>query len=152
MNQEEGLTLTRLDGLPGMSIQALKVPVGWPTETTLPANLQDYFVFTELQKMIFQAPNDAVCTNGNTVKFTVNEDLFLMSVCEEGNSTSIGTWMISYKDDKFVFSMKIAFDASAAINLDYVIDGPSLANFNDIYSDPEKIATPKVDVVLEVVS
>jgi hypothetical protein len=183
MNQEENVTLVGLNGVPGMSISELTLPVGWPSASTPELELPSYFVFTELQKPILMQPGNVDCSIGNSLKFKVDADFNLTAICEDGNPTSIGTSMLSYKDEKFIYTLDLIFNDAGDQKIAYAIDGAKFANFSDPYSDSQnpreynalqgtvndfitptdftsaetmadiaKLAAPKVDVVLEVIS
>lgn len=129
MNQSEDLTLTGLDGLPGMDFPEMTLPVGWPTASTTEEQMPAYLLFTGVAGMLFQAPGDEVCVTGNSLQFKVNEDLTLSAICSEGDPAVIGFAFVSFADDKFVFEPNLYFTETIA--LPYAIDGATFADFVD---------------------
>ncbi len=179
INQEDGFTLKGMDGIPQMPFKEIILPVGWPTAETAQEDVWKHFVLTEIEGLIFQVPNDNTCSiSGDTLAFVVNEDLTLGAICTEGTpETTIGTASISYKDDAFVFTLELVFDDVIPIILPYNISNATMAEFTDpvdsraymaiqgtvnAFTTPTDLtdestitditswATPKVDVVLEI--
>jgi hypothetical protein len=178
------LTLTGLQGeLLGdlmLPVNELQVPIGWPTAETPQEDYWQYFLMTELEKLIFQVPGDEACGaaggNGDTLAFVVNQDLTLSALCNgDIDPAVIGQSTISYADGGFVFTLLLKFDEQ--ITLPYAIGNATFADFTDpltqqtfpalqgrvaAFTTPTDLtseetvlniatwATPPVDVVLEV--
>ena len=180
MNRSENIELTGLDGVPGLPFSSLVLPTEWPTASTPADELYKYAVLTGVQSLLLQVPGDNVCAKGNSLKFSVDSDFVVHAICSEGDPVSIGTSILSYKDDNFIFTLDLEYQTG--LSIPYPISGAMFGSFEDVYTNPEnpvtytalqgtvngmttpsdltneetiqditKWLTPTVDVVLEVI-
>jgi len=135
MNRSENITLTGLDGVPGLPISELTLPTEWPTASTPADDLWQYGVMTGVQGLIIEVPGDEACTgSGNSKKLSIAEDLSISVICSEGDPAVVGASTISFKDDKFVFTMLLEF--LPGLSIPYEIDDARFEDFQDGYTDP----------------
>ena len=146
VNQSENIKLVGLNGVPEMEISELVLPIGWPTSSTPAENVSDHFVLSEVQSLMLQQPGNIFCFKGNTLKFSVDENLNLHAICSEGDPILIGYSNISYKNDQFVYSLDLLFNDSGTLRIKYDIEGATFASFSDSWTDP---ANPKEYTALQ---
>jgi len=142
INQDDDITLTGLDGeLLGLQIPSLQLPVGWPTEATPQEDLWQYFLLTEIERLIFQVPGDEACgalipeEGGDTLLIVVNSDLSLSTECtlndSPGSSADIGISWISYAEGAFSYTISLVFIPEASLSVPYKIEGANFTDFTD---------------------
>ena len=135
MNQTENLELVGLDGVPDLPISSLVLPVGWPDASTPAEEVWTYGVMTGVQGLLVQVPGDEACTgSGDSKKLSIAEDLSVSVICSEGEPAVVGSSTISFKDDKFVYTLELEFQPGLAIP--YEIDDARFEEFQDGYTDP----------------
>ncbi len=180
INQEEGLTLVGLTGIPDLPVDTLQIPVGWPPSDVSGMDSLAYVVLTGIGRMLWEVPLDRVCDDYDISDYLVNDDFTLSAMCSGGAdpSDNAGTWLISYKDGGYIFTMNLKYDdAIAAIaypvgsatfedfqdplegrtypSLHGVVEAftmPSDYSTEDAMKNPATWIHPKVEVVLEVVT
>ncbi|MCG8309532.1 MAG: immunoglobulin domain-containing protein [Cytophagales bacterium] len=142
MNQSDPWTLSGLDGIPGLAIESVEIPKGWPDGWPTPQpEWTDEYMFPYLalggvQNLLFQVPGDLACATegeeGNTLLFKVETDLSLTTLCtvtepNDGKSVTIGSSSISYANSQFVWTVTLV----SQIPVTYIIENPTSETFVD---------------------
>lgn len=132
INQEDGVILVGLSGVPDLPVDTLQLPTGWPPAGTSGDDLLPYMVLTGIGQMLFEVPLDRVCDDYDMSVYLVNDDFTLSAICSEGADPSddAGTFAISYKDGEYVFTMSLKYD-DAIPAIAYAISGATFEDFDD---------------------
>ena len=138
MNMEDGVTLVGLSGIPGLPVDTVQLPTGWPPAGTPDDDMLPYMVLTGIGQMLYEVPLDRVCDDYDMPVYLVNDDFTLSAICSEGADPSddAGTFTISFKDGEFVFTMNLKFD-DAIPPIAYAIGGAVFETFKDPLTDAE---------------
>ena len=137
INQSDSIKLVGLDGVPELPYTELDLPKGFPDSSTPEEDVPDHFVLTSVQAIMLQQPGNIFCTLGNSLKFTVDDDLNLHAVCTEGEPILIGYSTISYEEDQYHYNLEFMFDQSGTVRINYDISNALFASFSDPWSDPQ---------------
>ena len=141
MNRTADITLTGLDGVPGLPItDPVTLPTEWPTASTPVDDLWRYGLMTGIQELLLQVPGDEACgalepsENGDTLLIIINADLTVSTVCTTdaggvGSTVQIGVWEITFAEDKYMFTMQLDF--LPGLSIPYQIDGANIGEFVD---------------------
>ena len=141
ISQDDPWTMSGLDGIPGLPIQTLEIPTGWPPDWPVgnadwnEQYLLPYLALGGVADLLFQVPGDIACENvgerGDTVYFEVEDDLTLTTICNvdgvAGQSVLIGTSSISYADGQFSWTIV----QYSQIEVTYIVNNPTAETFID---------------------
>lgn len=140
MNKTADVEFSNLDEFPGGETLPNPTPITdeWPGGTDfvidpMTPDIQNYFVFSQIQGFLLQVPGDDVCqalegVNGDTLLIIVNDDLTLSTICPSGALEELGPSTITYADGEFTWTLNLSLQGNP---IPYSIVGPTMADFTE---------------------